>query len=180
MKCRRQVWLWNILTISLLLFACETQPVQSSSASTTSLAAPLNLNAVNRRAPMVGLPDWSKAGYRAGMALPGSAAIKKTINATSFGVVANDGQDDSAALQAALDSVKDRAGASFDNLTLLRLPSGTINLSRQISVDVSYIVVRGQGGDPSSASATKIEFRPDANTRYDRLTADGHSPISPR
>lgn len=176
MEHRRSVWVWLLLVSSALLLVLSHTPAL---VTPTQAAGSLNLNAANRRAPIVGLPNWSKAGYRGGADLPGSSAIGNTISATSFGVIANDGQDDSAPLQAAIDSVKNRVGAGFSNLTLLNLPSGTINLSRQIAVDASYVLIRGQGSDPGSSSATKIEFRPDATTRYDLLTADGSQPDFP-
>ncbi len=135
-----------------------------------------DLSTANRRALLSGLPDWSTVGYRGGSALPGANAIGNVIYASDFGVIADDGQDDSDALQRAIDSVKDRAGAGFGNFTLLVLPAGTINISRQITVETSYLIIRGQGADPAGQKATVVVFRPDANTRYDVLTGDGSQP----
>jgi hypothetical protein len=40
-------------------------------------------------------------------------------------------------------------------------------------VDADYLIIRGQGNDPSSSTSTQIVFRPDENTRYDALTKGG-------
>src|SRR5688572_24495292 len=80
----------------------------------------------NRRAPLSGLPDWSKAGYRGGQPVPAGGGT--VYQATSYGVVANDGQDDSAALQSAIDAIRAAGGGSFTAPRVLVLPSGTINI----------------------------------------------------
>lgn len=114
-------------------------------------------------AQVAGFPDWSKAGYQQGAALPTGST---TVNATAYGVVANDGQDDSAAIQAAIDANKGTA-----SIKVVLLPVGTINISKQIKLDGNNLILRGAGSDP--ATGTKIVFQPDLNTRYDILTADG-------
>jgi len=132
----------------------------------------LDFSAANRRAPIAGLYDWSKAGYRGGVNLPGDADINPGCRVTP-NVTPNDGLDDSAGLQAAIDFVRANCspGASYNRLSLITLPAGTLNVSRQIGVDADYLVIRGAGA--TGASATRIVFRPDANTRYDTLTDDG-------
>src|SRR5438045_8554199 len=65
---------------------------------------------------MSGFPDWSKAGYMGGAGLPSGSTI---VQATAYGVVAGDNQDDSAALQAAIDANKGSA-----SLKVLQLPAG--------------------------------------------------------
>jgi Chitobiase/beta-hexosaminidase C-terminal domain len=125
----------------------------------------------NRRAPISGLYDWSKAGYREGAAIPSGGGT--VYQATAYGVTANDGADDSAALQSAIDAIRSAPGGSYSAPRVLTLPSGTINISRQIYVDANFLIIRGQGSDPASSASTRIVFRPDTNTRYDSLTADG-------
>lgn len=49
--------------------------------------------------------------------------------------------------------------------------SGTINLSYMIYIDTSYLIIRGAGNDPN-AGGTKILFRPDGDTKYDKITND--------
>ena len=128
-----------------------------------------NLDAPKRR-PVDGLPDWSRAGYRGGLPLPEDAAV--TVLATDFGVVADDGQDDSAALQAAIDSV---VGGSFEAFTELRLPAGQIDLSEEIHVDRSYVIIRGAGHDPTKTS-TRIVVRPSADMAYPGTANEGTEP----
>lgn len=138
----------------------------------------LNLSLGNRRSPIPGLPDWSKAGYREGQDLPSDSDIGYRITADElrekYNVIPN-GSDSSEGLQKAIDDIKANQSptAEFNKLSLIELPSGTIHISRQIYVDANYLIIRGQGNDPSSPTSTKIVFRPDENTRYDTLSADG-------
>jgi len=137
----------------------------------SAAAASYDVSAGNRRAPIAGLPDWSKAGYRGGQAIPSGGGT--VYQATAYGVVANDGLDDSVALQNALNAIKAASGGSYSAPRVLVLPSGVLNISRQIGVDASFLIIRGQGSDPSNPASTRIVFRPDTNTRYDSITADG-------
>ncbi|WP_439657456.1 cellulose binding domain-containing protein [Lentzea sp. HUAS TT2] len=138
----------------------------------------LDTSVANRRAPVSGLYDWSRAGYRGGQNLPGagdvnpSAACQITAAelASQFNVQPNDGQDDSAGLQAAIDSIRTTCSptANYTRLSLITLPAGELAVSRELHVDADYLILRGAGKD-----ATKITYRPDANTLYDALTPDG-------
>jgi len=130
--------------------------------------------------PMLGaasLPDWSKAGYRAGAGLPSASDITTnaqcviTANelAQNFNLLANDNVDDSAAIQQAIDFVRSNCAGDYNNLSLIELPSGTINISKEIHVDANFLIIRGKGNNPALASATKIVFNPDANTAYDSI-----------
>src|SRR5688572_25942033 len=102
-------------------------------ASAVGTAANYDVSAANRRAPITGLPDWSKAGYRGGQSIPSGGGT--VYQATAYGVVANDGQDDSVALQNAINAIKAAAGGSYTAPRVLVLPSGVLNISRQIGVD---------------------------------------------
>ncbi|MGC5342445.1 ribosome-inactivating family protein [Streptomyces sp. DT171] len=146
-----------------------------------SVQCPASLASGNRRAPRSGLPDWSEAGYRGGGTLPGhqqfttDAACRVTPEklAGTYGVLPGDGVDDSAGLQHAIDDIRANCSgkANFDDLSLISMPAGTIDITKQIAVDADYLVIRGQGDE--SANGTRIVFRPDADTRYDTLTPDG-------
>lgn len=166
-----------LLTAGLLaVVPGGSTPALSPMAALTSL----DLSATNRRAPISGLYDWSKAGYRGGANLPGVAETNPSTTcqitaaelASQYGVTPNDGVDDSAGLQAAIDQVRTSCSpaASYTNLSLITLPAGTLNVSRQLGVDADYLILRGAG---SGAGGTRFVFRPDANTRYDALTDDG-------
>ncbi|MET9631607.1 hypothetical protein ABZX92_29505, partial [Lentzea sp. NPDC006480] len=138
----------------------------------------LDTSAANRRAPVSGLYDWSKAGYRGGQNLPGAGEVNPSAAcqitsaelAGQFNVKPDDGQDDSAGLQAAIDSIRTNCSpsASYTKLSLITLPAGELAVSRELHVDADYLIIRGAGKD-----ATKITYRPDANTLYDALTPDG-------
>lgn len=123
-----------------------------------------------KRAPVKGLPDWTRAGYRGGEPLPTEAAT--TVLAIDFGVVPDDGEDDSAALQAAIDSV---SGGSYDELTELVLPPGQIDLSEEIHVDRSFLIIRGAGYDPAGTS-TRIVVRPSPDMAYPGTANGGTEP----
>lgn len=86
------------------------RPELSPAAALTTL----DLSSANRRAPIAGLYDWSKAGYRGGANLPGAAEtnpnaacqITAAELASQYAVTPNDGVDDSAGLQAAIDAIR--------------------------------------------------------------------------
>ncbi len=97
--------------------------------------------------------DFSKAGYREGASLPTTGTV---IDMTTRFVVANDDIDDTAYIQAAIDSLKGIAGPN--NRYILQFPAGTINISDEIHIDVDGIIIKGMGTDP--ATGTKFLFKP--------------------
>ncbi|MFD8013766.1 phosphatidylinositol-specific phospholipase C domain-containing protein [Streptomyces sp. NPDC058955] len=155
-------------------------PEPPPSTPVPGLPASADITSGNRRAPLPGLPDWTAVGYRGTGTLP--AARNFTTDAAcvvspreltdTYGVRVDDALDDSAGLQSAIDHIRTVCSptASFDKLSLIELPFGRIDITRQIAMDADYLVLRGQGRD---AGGTNIVFTPDANTRYDTLTADG-------
>ncbi|MFJ3902948.1 glycosyl hydrolase family 8 [Streptomyces sp. NPDC090025] len=151
---------------------------QAGAAATVGHTAALpDLTSANRRAPQAGLPDWSKAGYRGGAALPGSGEANPDQNchitaaelASQYGVKA-DGSDATTGLQQAIDAIRTTCtpSAGYTKLSSITLPAGRIVVTRQLALDADYMVLRGAG-----MGQTTLTFRPDANTRYDTLTADG-------
>ncbi|KAF8597456.1 hypothetical protein BDV93DRAFT_513317 [Ceratobasidium sp. AG-I] len=134
----------------------------------------VDLTKANRRAPLPNLPDWSGAGFEGGNALPDDSKVAFTLSAaqlaSQYGVVPNDGQDDTAGLQNAINAMNSQS-VPAGSYRLIQLPAGTINLSYMIYVDTSYLIIRGTGNNPS-AGGTKIVFRPDADTKYDTLVND--------
>jgi hypothetical protein len=161
--------------------AVPERPAFEAREAAATLATALDVSPANRRAPIAGLPDWSKAGYRGGQHLPGDAELNPDTRcrvtparlASEFGVAPNDGVDDSAGLQAAIDRLRADCSpsASYTKLSLLSLPAGRLDVSRQLAVDANFLVIRGAGADP--VTGTRIVFRPDVNTRYDTLTPNG-------
>ncbi|WP_318209870.1 discoidin domain-containing protein [Streptomyces sp. SJL17-1] len=157
-------------------------PASPSAATATASfgagAALPDLTAANRRAPIAGLPDWSKAGYRSGaVPLPGAAqespdpACHVTAQelASRYGVRA-DGTDATSGIQAAVDALRSGCSptASHTRLSSITLPAGRILVTRQLALDADYMILRGAG-----MGQTTLAFRPDVNTRYDTLTPDG-------
>ncbi|MFI9114074.1 discoidin domain-containing protein [Streptomyces venezuelae] len=140
-------------------------------------AAIPDLTSANRRAPIAGLPDWSKAGYRGGAALPGATEahpdpachITAQELASQYGVRA-DGSDATTGLQQAVDALRTGCtpSAGYTRLSSITLPAGRIVVTRQLALDADYMVLRGAGMEK-----TTLAFRPDGNTRYDTLTPDG-------
>lgn len=70
-------------------------------------ATALDLTAGNRRAKVSGLPDWSQAGYERGQkALPDDSHVATTLSAadlaSKYGVVPDDGKDDTIGLAQAI------------------------------------------------------------------------------
>ncbi|NUT95820.1 MAG: hypothetical protein HOY78_27730, partial [Saccharothrix sp.] len=90
--------------------------------------AALDLSPANRRAPLPGLPDWSKAGYRGGQDLPGegdyttNAACRITPEElAALGVRPDDGVDDTTGLQSAIDTIRTSCSptAGYTSLSLI-------------------------------------------------------------
>lgn len=93
------------------------------------------------------LPDFSYAGYHFGESqIP--EATDKIVNATDFGVKANDGLDDSKALLKAI-----KAATSTEGNVVLQLPAGRIILSDILYIERSNFVFRGAG---SGENGTEI------------------------
>ncbi|MFK4084811.1 discoidin domain-containing protein [Kribbella sp. NPDC020789] len=168
------------LTGALLATAAlvgQVQAAPAADAGTATAAAIPDLTSANRRAPIAGLPDWSKAGYRGGAPLPGPADINPDPNcqitadelASQYNVRA-DGSDATTGLQAAIDAIRTQCtpSAGYTKLSQITLPEGRITVTRQLGLDASYLLLRGAG-----QGRTVLVFRPDTNTRYDTLTADG-------
>lgn len=87
------------------------------------------------------LPDFSYAGYHNGeVQIPTNANAQKIVMATDYGVVANDGLDDSKALIKALEATKSMSGS-----IVLQLPKGKLILSDILYMERSNFVLRGAG-----------------------------------
>jgi hypothetical protein len=134
-----------------------------------------DLTSANRAAPLAGMPDWSHAGYLGGQPLPGdgdmaggSCNITPEQLASQYHVIPSDGVDDTTGLQNAIDDIKSNCSptANYHHLSLITLPAGQLDVSRQMYVDASFLTIRGKG---SGDGGTKFVFRPDINTRYDTL-----------
>jgi len=95
------------------------------------------------------LPDFSYAGYQNGeQDIPTSTG--KIILATDFGVIANDGLDDSKSLIKAINAAKEIEGN-----VVLQLPAGRIIISEIIYIERSNFVLRGAG---TGEMGTEIYF----------------------
>lgn len=158
--------------------AGSAQPTVQTVEFTLQESANRTLARTNRRTDLGGgLPDWSKAGYRGGEPLPGDSAlsgdprcrITPLVLAGRYDVKPDDGRDDTAGIQKAIDDIRTACTptASPGRLSSIELPRGTVQVGKQLAVDASYLVIRGQGTKPDSG--TRIVFRPDAATTYDTL-----------
>lgn len=93
------------------------------------------------------LPDFSYAGYHFGESqIP--EVQGKIINATDYGVKANDALDDSKALLKAV-----KAANAIEGNVILQLPAGRIILSEIVYIERSNFVIRGAG---SGENGTEI------------------------
>ncbi|KAH7333771.1 hypothetical protein B0J17DRAFT_137113 [Rhizoctonia solani] len=145
--------------------------ISAAVSATLVRSALVDLTKQNRRVPLPDLPDWSGAGFEGGNALPDDSKVAFTLSpaalASQYNVIANDGQDDTAGLQRAITAMASQT-VPDGTYRLIQLPAGTINLSYMIYVDTSYLIIRGAGPNPD-AGGTKIVFRPDADTKYDKI-----------
>ncbi|MEC7289737.1 MAG: glycosyl hydrolase family 28-related protein, partial [Pseudomonadota bacterium] len=111
------------------------------------------------------LPDYSYAGYQFGIGqIPDASG--EIIDATDFGVIADDGLDDSAAL---LDTL--RAAHAVTGPVTVQLPAGRLVISEILPIERSHIVLRGAG---AGVGGTELHFpRPlaaiDQTPRLDEL-----------
>lgn len=95
------------------------------------------------------LPDYSYAGYGFGVApLPTDAGT--VIDATSHGVIPDDGKDDAKALLKAL-----TAANAIQGKVTIRLPKGRIQIGEVIPLSRSELVLDGAGDD---AGGTELYF----------------------
>ncbi|WP_421876660.1 hypothetical protein [Marinoscillum sp.] len=93
------------------------------------------------------LPDFSYAGYHNGeRALP--EPVGRVLQAIDFGVVSNDGLDDSQALLEVM-----RKAHEMKEAVVVQLPAGKIILSEIIYIERSNLVLRGAG---SGTGGTEI------------------------
>lgn len=94
------------------------------------------------------LPDYSYAGYKNGeKTIPEDGIV---YLATDYGVIANDGKDDSKALINAISKLND-----VDDQVILQLPAGQIILSDIIYIERSDFILRGSG---SGDNGTQLYF----------------------
>ena len=111
------------------------------------------------------VPDFSYAGYQNGLtALPEADGI--IIDVVKFGAQPNDGKDDSAAVQRAID-----AANKIEEPVIIRFDAGTYLITSILKVARSDFVLQGQG---AGAKGTELHFpRPlrhiDASTSRDEL-----------
>lgn len=95
------------------------------------------------------LPDFSYAGYNHGV---GEIPVLKgkTIDVTDFGVIPDDGLDDSKAMLKALDAAHNTRGS-----VIVKLPKGRILISDILKISRGDIVLRGSG---SGEEGTNLHF----------------------
>lgn len=111
------------------------------------------------------LPDFSYAGYEFGIGtIPNSRG--EVIEVSAFGVIADDGRDDSAAMLEAI-----AAAHAVDGPVTVMLPKGRIEITEILPITRSDIILRGAG---SGTNGTDIHFpRPltdvDSSSRLDEL-----------
>ena len=120
------------------------------------------------------LPDYSYAGYRWGeQPLPLPAG--RVLDATDFGVIPNDGADDTDALQRMITEAHQVNGP-----VIVRFPQGRLILREILFIERSNIVVQGQGS--GEAGTTLYVPRPlremEVPPRYEQLLQDGTSQFS--
>ena len=85
------------------------------------------------------LPDYSYAGYRWGEEpLPTPTAT--VIDATEYGVVADDGLDDLSGLRRAID-----VASEVDGWVVVQLPPGEVEIQNLVFIERGQLVLRGAG-----------------------------------
>jgi len=153
----------------------------SSSAQTGPGALPgSTCRPATRRAPIAGLYGLVACRLPRRRRPAGDGQIKPVRRlsvtaaelASQYNVRPDTTLTNTAGIQAAIDAVKSGCSpsASYTKLSLLSLPAGTLNVTHEIHVDAELPRHPGHG---RGHGGTRLVYRPDANTRYDTLTADG-------
>ena len=88
-------------------------------------------------------PNWTRCGVQGGI-----PQVTNTVRIEDFGGRADDGQDDSAALDRACRSVGEKGGGA------VLLGGGTYHLDRPVTIRHNGVVIRGRG-----AQKTRVIFR---------------------
>ena len=88
-------------------------------------------------------PDWTRAGVQGGI-----PKVKDAVKIEEFGAVADDGKDDSAALDAACRAVGEKGGGA------VVLGKGVYDMFWPVTVRHDGVVIRGRGADK-----TRVMFR---------------------
>ena len=95
------------------------------------------------------IPDFSYAGYQNGeQRLPVAEGV--VIDVAKFGALANDGQDDSAAIQRAFD-----AANKIEQPVIIRFEAGTYRITSVLRINRSDFVLQGQG---AGEMGTELHF----------------------
>ena len=111
------------------------------------------------------LPDFSRAGYAMGdKPLPDVPGPVFDVAASRFGAVPDDGKDDTAAIQAAIDA----AGAAGGGVVFL--PSGRYEVHPTVNapflcITNSHVILRGQGSGPDGTILHMAAPAPDDTVR---------------
>lgn len=94
------------------------------------------------------LPDYSYAGYRHGMSQSFALDSEIVLDTVDFGVIPDDGHDDSNALAAVLAEAH-----QIDGPVRVQLPKGRLVLTEVLYIERGNIVIRGTG---SGAAGTTL------------------------
>lgn len=135
---------WSALRIVVCVFVCSL---------CSGSCAHLNLASAERPAlnptELEELPDFSFAGYAYGeREIP--TTLGTVIDVTDFGVVPDDGIDDSIALISALD-----AAHQIEGKVTFQLPKGRLEVSEILFIERGDFVIRGHG---SGQGGTDLHF----------------------
>lgn len=124
------------LLFSILLTSCgASEPVASPGGASSQITETPTVLAVDITGPDgVVYPDFSRAGLREGKREP-----KEMISVADHGALPDDGEDDSAALQKAIDAAGQSGGA------VVQLEVGQYDLSQPLYFFQNGVVLRGAG-----------------------------------
>ncbi|NCP64526.1 MAG: hypothetical protein GW763_14760 [Paraglaciecola sp.] len=143
---------FNAALFVAALFSHLTFAAQPAAAQSAAEQPAADLPAIlsdSKLRQTVYLPDFSYAGYANGEAQPDTRGYQ-IIEVENFGVLANDGKDDTVALLTLLESLADKTTP-----TVLQFAAGRYILSDIIRIQRSHLVFRGVG---SGLGGTQLYF----------------------
>jgi hypothetical protein len=139
----------NMMTRQNLLTLCVTSALSLPMIACAADIKPIEILTNEKVKSENFLPDFSFAGYNHGI---GDIPVLKgkTIDVTDYGVIPDDGLDDSKAFLKALEAAHNTRGT-----VIVKLPKGRILISDILKISRGDIVLRGSG---SGANGTELHF----------------------
>jgi hypothetical protein len=136
-RMKKVIQTFTLFLLAVFAISCKDKPL-------SNVLAPQILNSFKQKGVASGLPDFSFAGYKQGAEIP-HVKDGKVFYVTDYGAIANDGKDDTKAIQLTVDEAGKKGGG------IVLFSPGTFHVNMDttslniIRIDYSNLVLRGSG-----------------------------------